>query len=336
MKHLFTILVFSLLLSSCFEKGERSALLPNVTGKAGEVLLVIDDINNSGIVGSAIQKVLMAEHYGLPQPEPLFDIVPINELGFKDLLKKYRNIMIINVKKEYDVSLIKFKKDLWAKPQNVVSLEAPSPSDMVKLIEENNGKIVRFYLAGEQKRMVDYNKSIQKREISHKLKESHYLNMIVPSGYMIKENRENFIWLEQNQNKGRVNKHQITQGILVYYYPYTDTAQLEYDYLIAKRDEILMENVPGPSKDSYMSTEKRVVPSFSISKALNDNYTVEIRGLWKTEGDFMGGPFVSVTTVDTARNRIVTAEGFVYAPQFDKRNFLRQVESVIKTLKFVE
>lgn len=336
MKIFIKILIISVFFISCFEKGERSALLPNVTGKAGEVLLVIDEINNSGQVGSEIQKVLMAEHIGLPQPEPLFDIVPINELAFKDILKKYRNIMIITVKKSFDASLIKYKKDLWAKPQNVISLEAPNSADMVSLIATNSNDIIRFFVAGERDRIIEYNKSIQKREISAKLTATHKLNMIVPSGYLIKENKENFIWLEQNQNKGRINKHQITQGIFVYHYPYTDTSQLEFNWLIAKRDEVLMDNVPGPSNGSYMTTEKRVEPSFNVNKSLNNTYTVEIRGLWKTEGDFMGGPFISVTTVDTAQKRVVTAEGFVYAPQFDKRNYLRQVEAIIKTIKFVE
>ncbi len=49
----------------------------------------------------------------------------------------------------------------------------------------------------------------------------------------------------------------------------------------------------------------------------------------------MGGPFISLSTFDKERNRIVTVEGFVYAPKFDKRNYLRQVEAILYTLDFV-
>ena len=64
-------------------------------------------------------------------------------------------------------------------------------------------------------------------------------------------------------------------------------------------------------------------------------YYAELRGLWRLEGDFMGGPFVSLSTVDEVRNRIVTVEGYVYSPKKDKRNFLRQVEAILYTLDFI-
>lgn len=67
---------------------------------------------------------------------------------------------------------------------------------------------------------------------------------------------------------------------------------------------------------------------------LNGNYTVEIRGLWRVEGDFMGGPFVSLSSLDLARKRVVTAEGFLYSPKYDKRDYLRQLEAVIYSLTF--
>ena len=46
---------------------------------------------------------------------------------------------------------------------------------------------------------------------------------------------------------------------------------------------------------------------------------METRGLWKMEHDAMGGPFVSHSRVDTLNNRVVVAEGFVYAPEKMKR-----------------
>ena len=82
-----------------------------------------------------------------------------------------------------------------------------------------------------------------------------------------------------------------------------------------------------------MTTEHQV-PALAQSFRLNGNYTVEIRGLWRVEGDFMGGPFVSLSSLDLARNRVVTAEGFLYSPKYDKRDYLRQLEAVIYSLTF--
>jgi len=83
-----------------------------------------------------------------------------------------------------------------------------------------------------------------------------------------------------------------------------------------------------------MSTEKRILPAYREFLRNNQYYT-ELKGLWRLEGDFMGGPFISLSTVDTIRNRVVTVEGYVYAPKNDKRNFLRQTEAILYTLEFV-
>ena len=46
----------------------------------------------------------------------------------------------------------------------------------------------------------------------------------------------------------------------------------------------------------------------------------------------MGGPFVSYTLLDTVYNRVVTLDGFLYAPSDPKRDLLRQVEAILKSL----
>ena len=50
----------------------------------------------------------------------------------------------------------------------------------------------------------------------------------------------------------------------------------------------------------------------------------------------MGGPFVSITTIDQKRNRIVTADGYVYGGKKNKRELVRQIEAVLYTLKITE
>jgi polyphosphate kinase len=62
-------------------------------------------------------------------------------------------------------------------------------------------------------------------------------------------------------------------------------------------------------------------------------FALEARGLWRMKGDFMGGPFVSHSRVDTVNNRVVTAEIFVYSPDKMKRNLVRTMEASLYTLK---
>jgi hypothetical protein len=84
-----------------------------------------------------------------------------------------------------------------------------------------------------------------------------------------------------------------------------------------------------------MTTELEVFPQYR-SLNLNGTYTAELRGLWKVEGDFMGGPFISISQIDEKRNRIVTVEGYVYAPKFNKREYIRQLEAILYSLEFTE
>jgi hypothetical protein len=61
------------------------------------------------------------------------------------------------------------------------------------------------------------------------------------------------------------------------------------------------------------------------------NYVCELRGLWETEGDFMGGPFVSQSVVDTVNNRLVTVFAYVYGGKKDKKIMLWQLEALLST-----
>jgi hypothetical protein len=81
-----------------------------------------------------------------------------------------------------------------------------------------------------------------------------------------------------------------------------------------------------------MTTEKRLDQVFNIFEH-NQNYASEMRGLWRLENDFMGGPYISVAELDASNQRVVVAFGYIYAPSKDKRNLLQQVEAMIYTLK---
>ncbi|MCB0408861.1 MAG: DUF4837 family protein [Flavobacteriales bacterium] len=55
--------------------------------------------------------------------------------------------------------------------------------------------------------------------------------------------------------------------------------------------------------------------------------------MWYVKGDFMGGPFINYTFVDEKRNKVISIDGYVYAPRFDKREYLRELEALIRSIK---
>ena len=47
----------------------------------------------------------------------------------------------------------------------------------------------------------------------------------------------------------------------------------------------------------------------------------------------MGAPFIGLSAVDKKRNKVITVEGYVYAPKFDKLNYIRQMEAILYTFE---
>ena len=80
---------------SCGSNGK--ALLPNVSGKAGEVIVVVDREGWEGNLGNEIRGLLARDCEFLPQREPLYSLVNLAPGSFTDMFKYHRNIVIFNV-----------------------------------------------------------------------------------------------------------------------------------------------------------------------------------------------------------------------------------------------
>ena len=152
--------------------------------------------------------------------------------------------------------------------------------------------------------------------------------MTFPKGYSISTMLDNFCWI-------RKEAKDFSHGIMIYFYDYTDTKQLDPKNILYVRDTITKAHIPGPTDSSYMAVSHKVYEPQSEVVEFMGNYCVETRGLWLVENDFMGGPFVNYAFVDKARNKIVVLDGYVYAPRDNKRDMLRMVEAVLHTWKYV-
>jgi hypothetical protein len=149
--------------------------------------------------------------------------------------------------------------------------------------------------------------------------------MTVPPGFAIARQKKDLLWF-------KYETPEISQGIIVYTFPYVSDSTFTENYLVAKNDSMLEINIPGPTEGSYMAVEKQINQVLHIFDH-NKNYAVEMRGLWRLENDFMGGPYIALAELDASNERIVVAFGYVYAPNKDKRNLLQQVEAMIYSLK---
>lgn len=310
-------------LKSC---SDGSVSLPNVTGKAGEVVVVIEESDWNSSLGEVFKEILSEEVPALPQTEPVFDLVHIPEKAFTSIFKTHRNLIVMDFGSRYGEAKMNVQENYYSKPQTVISLVSDTRENMVSFLKANKQLIQDVLANAERQRIISNYKKYEKNTIRESITKNHGISMYFPKGYSLDLDTTNFVWVTYETP-------QSSQGIFIYYYPYVDSNAFEPASLIAVRDSLLKLYVSGPLDGSYMTTEKEhLIPEFS-EYMYSNRYIAEIRGLWKLEGDFMGGPFVSHTLVDESRARIITVEGYVYAPKFDKRNYLRQVEAILYSLE---
>jgi len=323
-KLIILIVIAASVLTACKDK-DATKLLPNVTGKSGEVVLVIEPDYWSSNIGAEFRKTLTQEHPALPQKEPIFDLVHIPYKAFSNIFKTHRNILLARVDKKISEPKIVIQEDVWAKPQLIVNIIAPDEEQLESLIREKGDLLVARILKAEMGRYAANYKKYEQIGSADYIQKRFGIRLTLPKGYTIDLDTTNFMWIE---NRGRGD---MVQGIFIYSYDKPEV-ELTTDYLFAKRNQFTKKFVPGPDRGSYMAVESEAVP-YRREMKVNDIDVIEIRNLWKIENDFMGGPFVSFTMVDNENNKVIAVDGFVYAPQFDKRDYLRQVEAILNSVQ---
>ncbi len=318
------LLLIALLLSSC--KDKASGFKPNVAGKAGELLIVMDDKIKKSEGGKVLQRAMIQTYLGLPQEEPHFDMLVTPHRGFSSHMKTFRNLIVTEISPKAKSDTIRYFKDLWAKPQSAIRIIAKDTIGLRKLVEQHELRILSFFNRAERERNMAYYKATPNAEMIEAAKQQWKINLTIPANLKKRKSNENFTWLGEDTDWG-------SQGVMIYEYPYIGEGTFSKEYMLNKRDSMLHKNVPGPSQGSFMTTEHNYPIIYKETK-LNDIKVVEMRGLWKVQNDMMGGPFIMQARHDVENNRVIVTEGYVYSPENpDKRDKIRQLEALMYTCK---
>ncbi len=328
MRRIIIVLSFiSLILITGCTKKERKGLLPMVTGKPGEIILVIDPYLWESNLGQFFAAFCNEPVEALPSDEPSYTLIHIPTDGFNRIFKNHRNIILTDISNQHTEPRIIVQRNVWAHPQLLIKVVGPKDSTTIVYLNENSNKLRNLLEVDERNRIIENYKKNRAKGIDEMLKQQHKVSISVPAGYDVGVDSTNFIWLTHEVAD-------MTQGVLIYYYPYTDENTFTPAYLLNRRNEFTRKFVPGPVNGSYMKTETEYPVIFNENVKTGE-YMVEMRGLWRLEKAFMGGPFISHTILDEPRNRIVTVEGFVYAPSLDKRLYIRELEAILYTFDIV-
>ena len=316
--------------SACTKNTGRSGKVRSI-GKTSEILVVVENEQQwENSIGKTIREYFGKDQQGLPQPEPLFDLAHVTKTSFSDLLKKHRNIFIVEIDKNSIEPKIELVGNHWAEPQVVIRITAPNKSVFLQTFEKNAGVFTERYNQTERERIATLFKSTPNKDAVREIKQNFGLKLIVPRDYHLVRSETDFIWIRKETND-------YSQGFFIFREAYKDTAQFSKASVSARTNRFLKQYVSGPTEGSYMTLDETYYePEPLIVTDFSTEYAVELRGFWDVENDFMGGPYVSYTFTDPENEWIITLFGYVYHPSKEKRNLLRQVEALLYSVEFTK
>jgi hypothetical protein len=322
MRKIYLLIVIFILLISCDSKPGKRILIDS-SGRMNHILMVIDNDDWQGKVGREIRRVLAKEVSGLPQTEPIFHLNQISPKGFTSFLTSNRNIIYIRYA---DQNSFKIKNNIYAKPQKVIDIRAKNKEELIKIINENSDIIsstiknsdLKVYQRKNLKKHHDFKNVVLFNELN--------ISMKMPYRYLKSQDNKEYLWYVKDIPDGY-------QNILIYSVPIKSKDDQNGKNIIALRDEKGV-YIPGAKEGMFMITEKANIAKITILETtINGKKAFETRGTWEMKGDYMAGPFLNYTIIDKKNNRLIIVEGSTYAPNIKKRNYMFELEAILKTIK---
>lgn len=308
---------------SCNNSGAKEKFLPPSTGGVNSLMVVMDTEMWRGTIGDKIREHFADQVLGLPQGEPIFSITQIPPRVFKGAVTRSRSILFVE---QDTVSLSHIKTNVYATPQKVAVIKGKNYSDLAEnveaLAESAIAAFKRLEITEAQKRFM---RSLNKEKA---FEEEFGISLNMPSSYKVGKREKNFVWADIQIPKGTMN-------IIAYTMPW-DSFSNDSTFVgnvVKMRDSIGEKYVPGPSEDTFMATEKAFAP-YVLPTEIGGKKAVEARGIWEMSGYPMAGPFLTYIINDRENNRRVVLEGFTFAPSTEKRDYMFELEAILRTIKF--
>lgn len=321
-------LLVAVVMASCSGGGEKKRIIVASKGLPSELLLVVDkEVWNSDLKDS-INGIVEAQVPGLMQAEDMFRVTRVFSKDYEPTHTTFHTKLFVQVDKTLDKPIMGTRRNEYAKPQLELVVAAPN-QDALKEFLFLNGERIKEILAEAQIEMrVEQLKKKYSKKVSDDLQEVLGMTIRVPENMKATKKRENFLW-------GGTNLVEKDLNVVVYTYDWHGEDLMDTERYVEKRDSVMKRNIPGEREDQWMQTvkEKEQPIVFCKMKELHGRQVLEVRGLWEMRNGALGGPFVSISRVDTTARKVIVGEGFVYSPSTDKRDLVRQMEAALRTLK---
>ena len=318
------IITASLLLASCSLGSKRGdgKNLPASTGQPFEVLLEGDTLD-------IVKKVLTEDVDILPQPEPMCDVISVRRGKARGSYLLMRTRVVVSIGKtfpdkdsdERKTFSIKISHDENATPQTIFRIHAASVQELRDSLQSRARLLQAAINEAEQKHLTAAIK--QNPEKQKLVKKLFGINIKIPAQLDASKEAKDFLWLSNNASRGMQN--------LIFLKVNTRWEKEAIDSMLRK-------NMIGETDDMYMQLKDE--PQQTDGKYMDQSspkkpYANLAQGLWEMKGDAMGGPYRLKRLPLSAKKGTLYIIGFIYAPEMNKRNLMKQLEAVISTATIV-
>ncbi|MFB6248861.1 MAG: DUF4837 family protein [Salinibacter sp.] len=335
---------------------------PRAIGKEGEVTVVMDSSHWTGAVGEAFRETVTPWVETLPQPEHYFEIrhMELSSERTYESIQDLKNVVIaaplndstneanflrrrLSEKARTAIrggqSAVVGKPNLWRRSQRVFFVTAADSASLADALRKQ-GETIRstFKEITLQRMKREMYEEARQYAVEDSLMQRHGFAVNVQHDYRIAidttTESSGFVWLRRVLAKTR-------REFFVYYKENASASRLSPDWIYSTQDSLTRKYLRG-SVAGFVRIDYRR-PLITEQTTFLDRFGYETRGLWhmvkagQEEGEFVsvggGGPFLAYAFYDQPTDRLYLLHGSVFAPGFDKLQFLRQMEVMAKTFR---
>ncbi|MCW5514663.1 DUF4837 family protein [Muriicola sp. Z0-33] len=326
MKKFGTLFILLLVIATSCEEKNKKVYKPASLGAINNLVVVMETHLWESEIGDKVREHFAAPIVGLTWDEAKFTINHMPQRVFSGQTRHRRSVLFVGLD---TVNIAHIKTDLYASPQKVAVIKGTTREEIIQNIEDTSDQIIaairQMEIKEEQKR---FERSLNKEKV---LEDKFNITLKMPSLYTVGKQEDNFVWIDMEIPKGNMN-------IIAYEMPsesFSDESTFVGD-IVKMRDSIGKKYIPGPdipNKTTYMATEKAFAP-YIFSAEIGGKKAVEVRGIWEVQNYPMAGPFLTYIINDSENDRKLVLEGFTFAPATNKRDYMFQLEAILKTVQF--
>jgi len=355
MKSLFKISLFILLVAVW--TGCEGDYRQEARGSFGEVVVMMDSTQLESETANAIRETFGGWIQTIPGKPPRFDLrfYDFETNAQLEQLKRYKNIIVAaplndstNVSRfvrallgdrvEEEVqsgNAFAFPlNDKWYRNQWSMILTAPTDSALATNIRNSQETLTKDLIQKEFKR---WNEEIYDRgeqlaledslwqKYGWKIRVQHDWEKNLDT--MITENGQQYNFLTMRRPLPENDR-----WFWAWWKKVDNIDQLNEEWINAKRDTLMEKWIRGSRDSSYVTTAYNR-PHETDTLTIDGKKVYETLGIWTMTNDAMAGPFANFTVYDDQTNRLFMFEFAQFAPKYEKRRFVRQFRTMLRTFE---